>query len=182
MANITANGTYGPYQWVGGGGDFMALGTWDGAKVELKYSTDDGVTKGTESSLEADGHNNFNIGGCLVYFVVTNAGASTDLLVQAVPSEGASGDVDVTLDSSSSNPVYVASAGTLSVSSAAATNLLVDDTGTYTYLGKAAPGTATSASSWQVSRVTNATGDTSFGNNSVDFDQIWDNRASLTYA
>lgn len=58
----------------------------------------------------------------------------------------------------------------------------VDDTGTYVYVGYAIPGSAESAASWKIFRVTTANpvaimyadGD-SFYNN------IWDNRASLTY-
>jgi len=61
-------------------------------------------------------------------------------------------------------------------------SIRVDDTGTYVYVGYAIPGSAESAASWKIFRVTTANpvaimyadGD-SFYNN------IWDNRASLTY-
>lgn len=58
---------------------------------------------------------------------------------------------------------------------------LIDDTGTYKYIGSADPGTATSAAKWSVCRVTNATGSIYYANSGA-FNQIWDNRASLTYA
>lgn len=58
-------------------------------------------------------------------------------------------------------------------------------TSTYEYVGKAAPGTATSASAWQIKRIEN----TSVGGiimTSADgdllYDNAWDNRASLTYS
>ena len=58
---------------------------------------------------------------------------------------------------------------------------LIDNAGTYTYIGEALPGTLTSAASWLISRVTNATG--SIYQSSGKFDQVWDNRASsVTYA
>ena len=58
---------------------------------------------------------------------------------------------------------------------------LIDNAGTYTYIGEAVPGTATSAASWLISRITNASG--SVYQSSGKFDQIWDNRAtSVTFA
>jgi hypothetical protein len=59
--------------------------------------------------------------------------------------------------------------------------LKIDNTGTYTYMGDADPGTATSADAWSISRVTNASGDILFAAGG-EFSQIWDNRASLSYA
>ena len=61
------------------------------------------------------------------------------------------------------------------------TILKVDDAGTYKYLGEADPGTATSAASWSIARVTNASGDILYAAGGT-FNQIWDNRASLSYA
>ena len=61
------------------------------------------------------------------------------------------------------------------------TTLLVDDAGTYKYIGEGDPGTATSAASWSVCRVTNATGSILYAAGG-NFSQIWDNRASLSYA
>ncbi len=60
-------------------------------------------------------------------------------------------------------------------------SFLMDDTGTYKYMGEADPGTATSAATWAISRLTVATGSMLFAAGGA-FTQIWDNRASLTYA
>ena len=57
---------------------------------------------------------------------------------------------------------------------------LVDDTGTYVYIGKAASGTATSAATWKIRRVTSASGNTY--PISAEALGTWDNRASETYA
>jgi hypothetical protein len=61
----------------------------------------------------------------------------------------------------------------------------VDFVGTTTiYIGEAQPGTATSAASWRISR-TVFTGDDStklFADGNSNFDNIWDNRASLSYS
>ena len=54
---------------------------------------------------------------------------------------------------------------------------------TVTYVGQAAPGTATNAAAWRIKRITD-TGSTvtvDWANGSDAFDQIWDDRATLTY-
>lgn len=60
----------------------------------------------------------------------------------------------------------------------------IDDVGgTVLYIGEASPGTATSAASWRIKRIT-FTGDdasTVWADGDENFDNIWDNRASLTY-
>ncbi len=55
---------------------------------------------------------------------------------------------------------------------------------TVTYIGKADPGTATSAASWQIVRVTRVDDDYSreLADGDTDFDNIWDDRASLSYS
>ncbi len=61
------------------------------------------------------------------------------------------------------------------------TILQVDDTGTYKYLGSADPASATSAAVWSICRITNATGVVLYAAGG-QFNQVWDNRASLSYA
>lgn len=56
---------------------------------------------------------------------------------------------------------------------------------TLAYVGKAAAGTLSSAAVWQVKKlVFNAEGDvtTTFADGNANFDNVWDNRASLTYS
>lgn len=56
---------------------------------------------------------------------------------------------------------------------------------TLAYVGKHAPGTATSAAVWQIKRLTfDAAGDviTEVADGDLDFDNVWDDRASLTYS
>lgn len=60
-----------------------------------------------------------------------------------------------------------------------------DDTGTGTiYRGWAVPGTATSAASWRITRIVETSGDfvMTFADGNNNFDNIWDNRVSLSYA
>ena len=59
-------------------------------------------------------------------------------------------------------------------------SLNVDDTGTYTYLGEASPGSLSSVGRWRISRVTNSSGSIAYASG-ARFDQIWDNRASISY-
>lgn len=61
--------------------------------------------------------------------------------------------------------------------------ILKNDIGaTYSYLGVALPGTATSSANWRIIRETNATGDTAFADGDSNFDNIWNNRNSLSYS
>ena len=57
--------------------------------------------------------------------------------------------------------------------------------GSITYVGEAAVGTATSAAAWRIFRL-DESGDPEliklYGNGSTAFDQIWDNRAALSYS
>lgn len=53
------------------------------------------------------------------------------------------------------------------------------------YIGKAAPGTASSAAGWQISKLTYSTDDVTdiqWAAGSLSFTNIWDNRASLSYS
>lgn len=62
---------------------------------------------------------------------------------------------------------------------------LVKASATVTYVGKAPPSSATSAAAWQVARLTSdgAGGLTvEFADGNPLYDNVWDNRASLTYA
>lgn len=58
----------------------------------------------------------------------------------------------------------------------------VDAGATYTYVGAAVCGTATSSALWQVKRVTNASGDVVWADGDGSYNNVWDNRASLSYS
>lgn len=59
-----------------------------------------------------------------------------------------------------------------------------DDTtsATYTYFGEAVPGTASSTASWRISRMTNADSTIEWADGDGKFDNVWDDRASLSYS
>ena len=56
-----------------------------------------------------------------------------------------------------------------------------DDTGTYTYIGEASPGSSTSSAVWRIMRITNSDTTIVYADGG-DADQVWDNRASLSYS
>lgn len=58
----------------------------------------------------------------------------------------------------------------------------IDEGATYTYVGQAVPGTATSAAEWIIKRIENSTGNILFADGNANLDNIWDNRAILTYS
>lgn len=64
-------------------------------------------------------------------------------------------------------------------------NLKLDEavSGT-TYIGKAPHGAATSSASWQIKRIVESAGVTTitWADGNSAFDNIWDNRASLSYS
>jgi len=57
-----------------------------------------------------------------------------------------------------------------------------DDTGTYVYVGIAAPGTLTTAASWSIKRITSATGDVDWINGNSSFSNVWTTRAAGAYS
>jgi hypothetical protein len=59
------------------------------------------------------------------------------------------------------------------------------DPPTVAYLGQASPGTATSSALWRIQKLTfSVDGDVAvtWADGNADFDNVWDNRASLSYS
>lgn len=62
---------------------------------------------------------------------------------------------------------------------------LIDEEAPITYIGEAAPGTATTAAAWRIRRVdeTNAPDiDIEWANGTADFDKVWDDRGTYGYS
>lgn len=57
----------------------------------------------------------------------------------------------------------------------------VEVSGSYTYVGKARPGTTAGQALWQIFRVTTASGTKKYAESSIEFDKTWSSRASYTY-
>lgn len=62
--------------------------------------------------------------------------------------------------------------------------MIIEEIGSYMYIGEAKPGTLTSASSWRIRRIETTGGlrEIYFANGQDKFNQVWDDRASLTYS
>ena len=60
---------------------------------------------------------------------------------------------------------------------------LIDTVGDITYVGKAAPGTSTSESTWQIMKIDSSSNPTTvlYADSNINFDNVWDNRGSLSY-
>lgn len=85
--------------------------------------------------------------------------------------------------SKNENLKFVQTADQAAVITGSAIEILkVDDAGAVTYIGNALPGTATSAASWRIKRITDATGDIVWADGNGNYDNIWDNRAALSYS
>lgn len=62
-------------------------------------------------------------------------------------------------------------------------NVIIDESGgTYTYFGFASPASATSAARWKIKRLTQATNVFQLADGNDQYDNVWDNRASLSYS
>lgn len=95
-------------------------------------------------------------------------------------------------DLGSKHAVDVAVIGSVSISgtiNASSTptfyaTLLDESTSLVTYVGKADPGTATSSAGWQITRLVSSSTllITTYADGNSSFDNIWDNRASLSYS
>lgn len=61
----------------------------------------------------------------------------------------------------------------------------IDKDGDFTYVGKAEPGEATSASTWRISRIDESASPDMiilWADGDVNFDNVWDARASIDYS
>lgn len=79
----------------------------------------------------------------------------------------------------------ITSTPSVSIDLTADPTVILDEVGSITYVGKALPGTLTSAPSWQIKRL-DESGDPelimTYADGDANFDNIWDNRASLSYS
>ena len=53
---------------------------------------------------------------------------------------------------------------------------------TYDYVGTSEPGASTSSAIWQIKRINMTTGDITWADGDSKFDNVWDNRTSLSYS
>ena len=62
--------------------------------------------------------------------------------------------------------------------------LQLDEEGDTTYIGEADPGSLTSNASWRIKRIveTGPDSEITWADGDSDFDNIWDNRLSLSYS
>lgn len=115
----------------------------------------------------------FNV-GTLEYDVATSGGTGvgTEVEVTNFPANPATSTLQTTGNTHLSN-----------ISSSLTTKYVVrlETSGTTTYIGKAVPGTATSSALWQIAKMDTSTGTVVTWAGSAAFNQIWDNRAGLTY-
>lgn len=66
--------------------------------------------------------------------------------------------------------------------SAGAYALRYDEGATYTYIASALPGSSDAAAVWQIKRLTNTDNTIIWADGDGNFDNVWNDRASLTYA
>lgn len=86
----------------------------------------------------------------------------------------------VVLDSTTGAPLAVSDDGSLTTT---ARNLLLrmEEGTTYTYFGKAVPGTSESEEKWQIKRLTNSTSAIDYAGSDPAFSHAWSERSTYTY-
>lgn len=121
-----------------------------------------------------------NAGGLNVLGVVP---VDLALNIQSFKSTGEAYTLAAATANSTATARYIScdSAGNIATSSAGLA-LRLDEGATYTYIGEAQPGALTSAASWRIKRMTNSDSTIVWADGNNSFDNIWDNRASLTYS
>lgn len=83
------------------------------------------------------------------------------------------------------NVVPITASDTLPVQDDEYTQLLDWPDANTTYIGWATPGSASSAASWKIQKITFTAGNPTaieWADGNLNFDNIWDNRASLSYS
>lgn len=132
--------------------------TFDGGALEVKVTSVSGGSGGTSS---------FSDSGDVARSALVDAArhVQVDVLSSSLPSSA-----------STETTLQTISFGGYKFSVRLAT------VGDIDYVGEAAIGTATSAASWRIKRIDNASGVVVQWAGTGVFDQIWDNRASLTYS
>lgn len=109
-------------------------------------------------------------------------GLITSTTIHGLTTGGAGGFVDVKVTPSGALTVESTIEGTVTTISPTY-KTLIDETSTpsVTYVGKAAINTATSAASWQISKIDESGSVTSITWSGSGFTAIWNNRTSISY-
>lgn len=55
-------------------------------------------------------------------------------------------------------------------------------TGLYTYLGFASPGSLTASAAWKIMRITDSDSTILYADGDAEYDNVWDDRLTLSYA
>lgn len=112
---------------------------------------------------------------------VTLANDSTGVL--SIDDNGGSLTVDGPLTDAQMRATPVPISGTVTASATEYIVRVDEASSTITYVGYAIPGTATSAASWRIKRLDSTTGlIVLWAAGTASFNQVWDNRASLSYS
>lgn len=61
-------------------------------------------------------------------------------------------------------------------------SIRIDETGLYTYVGEADPGTSEGAAAWRIKRLTESEGPLLYADGDSNFNNIWNDRAILSYS
>jgi len=80
------------------------------------------------------------------------------------------------------NETTTFSAQTKRVVTTSAYKARYNNDGTYTYVGVAKPGTATSAALWKIKRIKNSNNEVDWADGDILFNNIWDSVTSLAYS
>jgi hypothetical protein len=155
---------------------------WDGGTVPIQATANTTITRGTIRNATTGG--------------LTITGAAGDYSAKVDATFASNTTFDVAMGSGGAGPssnVVVTSTTGLTNTQLRASPIettsgqfkqLLEEVGSITYIGKAAAGTAGGAASWSIKRITFGTGtiNTEWAGGTTAFNQVWNNRASLSYS
>lgn len=165
--------------WVG---TIFFQGSLDGTNWDIVSGTDLSTLDGqVPTSTTANGNFSFNAASLKKVRMFASGGLASGTATVVM---GGSPGCSIITANQAFQYIKMSEADSLIVKPFAYATRIDEASATVTYIGKADPGTATSASSWQVSKVS-VSGTvtlTQFADGDSSFDNVWDNRASLSYS
>ena len=149
----------------------LATGTWATAVVELKRSIGGNEYFSFEPAIILTEDLNLNI----------EVGNLSYVVAELTTAEGSVGEIIIVAKMEALDGVDTVTA---SITPDGYATRLDEASATVTYVGKALPGTASSAALWQIFRMTESSGDLTieYADGDDNFDNVYDSRAGLSYS
>lgn len=163
-------------------GDGAQISSFGGGTQYTEGSTDASIT-GTAVLMEGAGNTLVPFQGNSTDGLLVNLGGNNDVTItsSALPTGAATAARQDTVIGHIDGIETVLS--DINTKTEGFLNLRMDTSGAITYVGKAAIGSSSASALWQIKKIDETSGTViTWADGNSNFDNIWDNRASLTYS